>query len=198
MHSRILSHSYDLVSVVLWLQGSGTELLQISCHILLLVVASQWPYVRSLPPREHRANASWRNPLWYYFHRTSARVATCARLRASAVYTRATFCRLNSSRVAHRIKRHARFFSLPFSQTEQEMRKLKINPIKNNYFLPRWMCSTCVRADNTFNNPASLLICVEMVFKFSKRSKWSKYKKSSWSYWGGLLQEKCRAGGCSQ
>lgn len=86
---------------------------------------------------------------------------------------------LNSSCVAHRIKRHARFFSLPSSQTEQEMRKLKINPIKNNYFLPRWMCSTCASADKTFNNPTLLLICVEMVFKFSERSKWSKYKKPS-------------------
>lgn len=95
------------------------------------------------------------------------------------LYTAATFCHLNSSCVAHRIKRHASFFSLPSSQTEQEMRKLKINPIKNNYFLPRWMCSTCARADNTFNNPALLLICVKMVFKFSERSKWSKYKKPS-------------------
>lgn len=146
---------------------------------LFTVVGSQWPYVRLLRLREHRANASLRNPLWYYFHRTSTHVDACARFCASGVYTGATFCHLNSSCVAHRIKRHARFFSLPSSQTEQEMRKLKINPIKNNYFLPRWMCSTCARADNTFNNPALLLICVEMVFKFSERSKWSKYKKSS-------------------
>lgn len=88
------------------------------------------------------------------------------------VHTAATVCHLNSSRVAHRIKRHARFSSLASSQTEQEMRKLKINPIKNNYFLPRWMCSTCARADNTFNNPALLLICVKMLFKFSERPKY--------------------------
>lgn len=95
------------------------------------------------------------------------------------VQTDATVCHLSFSCVAQDQKRHARFCSLPSSQTEQEMRKLKINPIENNYFLPRWMCSTCTSADNTFNNPALPLICDEMVLEFTKRSKWSKYRKSS-------------------
>lgn len=32
------------------------------------------------------------------------------------------------------------------------------------------MCSTCTVADNTFNNSASLIICVEMLFEFSESS----------------------------
>lgn len=51
--------------------------------------------------------------------------------RTSACTHGDTFCHLN-----FRIKRYARFFLLPSSQTEQEMSKLKINPIKNYYSLP--------------------------------------------------------------
>lgn len=58
----------------------------------------------------------------------------------------------------------------PCSQTEQEMRKIKINPINSYYYPPQWICSSCVRTDNTFNNPALLLICVEMVFQCFERS----------------------------
>lgn len=154
--TRVKNHESFLRPCVCISLASGI-LHRVASHTMshpINTVGLRWPL--KVPPRTHRGNAN-------------------LKIR---VYSDDTFCHLTFS-VLCRAKHHARFFSLQSSQTNQEMRKLKINPIKNNYFLSRWMCSTCVRADNTFNNFALQLICVEMVFEFSERSKWSKYQKSS-------------------
>lgn len=107
--------------------------------------------------------------LRYHFHNILQHISRCActaGFRVSACTHGDTFCHLN-----FRIKCYARFFLLPFSQTEQEMSKLKIKFLSKiiiSYLLDMHrMFSACASADNTVNNPALLLICAKTLFELS-------------------------------
>ena len=142
----LTTHSNGLESTFPWLQGSCTGQLQIPCHVLKhcgLTTNHTSQYVLfNVHHGTLLANASQSHPF--------EQVCLFVCVLSESVCTDNTYFSVISISGS---KSHARSPAHPpthiSSQTEQEMSKLKINPIKNNYFQPFWICTGCSQPERS-------------------------------------------------